>query len=85
MSSSAPSPVSGLRGRVSQGEFGKGSKSERQAVFIDTAEGQYVLRRKDGPAFGDDALKKYVGRTVACDGFLAGTTLLAERIEVVAD
>jgi hypothetical protein len=54
-------------------------------VFIDTARGQYVLRRKDGPVFGDDALKKYVGRTVACNGFLTGTTLLAERIDVVAD
>ena len=54
-------------------------------MYIDTAEGRYVLRRKVGPVFGDDAPDKYIGRTVACDGFVSGTTLLAERIEVVAD
>jgi len=43
-----------------------------------------VLRRKDGPSFGDRSLEKYVGKRVKCDGFIVGYTLLAERIEILA-
>ena len=78
-----PEPVQKLRGRVTQGEYGKGTKSERQAVFIDTDRGRYLLRRKGGPVFGDTQLQRYVGHTVECDGFLVGTTLLADRIAVI--
>ena len=80
---SQPERVEKLRGRVTRGQYAKGSKSERDAVFLETAAGRYILRRKDGPAFADPALDRYVGRTVECDGFLVGTTLLAERIEFV--
>ena len=51
--------------------------------MIETSEGRYVLRRKNGPAFGDTELDRYVGHTIECDGFLVGTTLLAERITTV--
>lgn len=83
MSSQNPLRVTALRGRVTQGEYGKGSKSEREAVFLDTPETRYILRRKSGPVFGDTELTRYVGHQVECDGFVVGTTLLAERIEVV--
>jgi hypothetical protein len=52
-------------------------------VFIETAEVRYVLRRKTGPVFGDMELMGYVGHVVECDGFVVGTTLLAERIKMV--
>lgn len=83
MSSTQPIRVTALHGRVTQGIYGKGSKSEREAVFIETADARYVLRRKTGPVFGDTELTRYVGHKVECDGFVIGTTLLAERIEVV--
>jgi hypothetical protein len=83
MSSTTPVRVTALRGRVLQGEYGKGSKSEREAVFIDTPGARYILRRKAGPVFGDTELTRYVGHEVECDGFVVGTTLLAERIETV--
>lgn len=83
MSSSNPVRVAALRGRVTQGEYGKGSKSEREAVFIETTNGRYILRRKSGPVFGDTELVGYVGHEVECDGFVIGTTLLADRVEVV--
>ena len=83
MSSTEPVPVANLRGDVSRGVYGQGSKSEREAVFFNSTEGRYVLRRKGGPVFGDDELEKYVGHEVQCDGYLLGTTLLAERIEFV--
>jgi hypothetical protein len=68
---------------VSRGPFGTGSKSERDAVWIETAERRLVLRRRDGPAFDDRALDQYVGKRVTCDGFVVGYSLLADRIEVV--
>lgn len=80
--SEQPKPVKNFGGRVSKGGYGKGTKSEREAVFIESKEGRYLLRRKAGPAFADSALERYVGHTVQCDGFLLGTTLLAERIEI---
>lgn len=83
MSPTPPVRITALHGRVTQGMYGEGSKSEREAVFIDTADSRYVLRRKTGPVFGDTELLQYVGQVVECDGFVVGTTLLAERIEVV--
>ena len=79
----APQRVEGLRGTVRRGLLGAGSKSEREAVWLDTACGRYVLRRKDGPTFGDTSLEAWVGCEVACTGFIAGYVLLAERIEAV--
>jgi len=81
--STPPRRVTGLHGSVTRGEYATGSKSERVAVFLETEKTRYVLRRKHGPVFGDAELDRYVGCDVECDGFLVGTTLLAERIEVV--
>ena len=83
MSSRDPLRVTALRGNVTRGLYGVGSKSEREAAFIETSDGKYILRRKEGPAFGDDTLLSYTGHVVECDGFIVGTTLLAERIEVI--
>jgi hypothetical protein len=83
MNSSVPKPVTGLVGTGSRGQYGAGSKSERETVFLDTADARYLLRRKTGPAFGDPQLEAYVGRTIACDGFLLGTSLLAENIRII--
>lgn len=80
---SRPVAVKKLRGQVSQGEYGSGSKSERDAIFINTDGGRYLLRRKGGPVFADEELKRYVGHAVACDGFIVGTTLLADRIDLL--
>ena len=83
MSSVPPQKVTALHGRVALGGYGKGSKSEREAVFIETPDARYILRRKSGPVFGDAELAQYSGHNVECDGFLVVTTLLADRIEVV--
>lgn len=83
MSSSSPTRVTALRGHITQDVYGKGTKSERQAVFIETADNRYIFRRKKGPAFGNYELNQYIGHEIECDGFLIGKTLLAERIEIV--
>ena len=77
---STPRAVKNLRGKVTRGAYATGSKSEREATFIETPDGRYVLRRKGGPAFADSSLDRFVGVTVKCDGFIVGTTLLAENI-----
>ena len=82
-SDSQPRKVDGLIGAVARAPFGAGSKSARMAVWVETAEGRFVLRRKEGPAFDDKALDKYVGKRIKCDGFVVDYTLIAERIEVV--
>ena len=74
MSSADANRVTGLSGRVVQGHYGKGTKSERQAIFIETSDARYILRRKSGPAFGDKELTQYVGEEVICDGFVIGST-----------
>ena len=83
MGSTPPIRVTALHGRVTKGTYGTSSKSEREAVFIETSDTRYVLRRKTGPVFGDTELTRLVGHEVECDGFVVGTTLLAERIEIV--
>lgn len=83
MTGPRPERVEKLRGRVTKGPYATGSKSERQAVFIETEDARYILRRKSGPIFADAKLKRFVGHTVECDGFFVGTTLLAEKIELV--
>jgi hypothetical protein len=82
-SSNDPQRVDGLIGAVVRRPFGTGSKSEREAIWLETADRRLVLRRKSGPTFDDRTLSKYVGKRVTCDGFVVGYTLLAERIEIL--
>lgn len=77
---SKPRRIAGLTGLVTRGPFGTGSKSERDAIWLETDEGRFVLRRKDGPAFGDRSLDGFVGQRVRCDGFILGYTVLAEQV-----
>jgi hypothetical protein len=77
---STPRAVRNLRGTVTRGRHATGSKSEREATFLETVRGRYILRRKEGPAFADSSLDRFVGKQVQCDGFIVGTTLLAEKI-----
>ena len=79
----SPKKVDALRGQVTRGLYAKGSKSEREAVFLETPTERYILRRKTGPVFGDTELDQYVGHQVECAGFVTGTTFLMERVRVV--
>jgi hypothetical protein len=81
--STDPERVEGLTGTVVSAPFGTGSKSEHLAVWLEAPGRRLVLRRKDGPAFGDRSLQQYVGKRVKCDGFVLDHTLIAERITIV--
>jgi hypothetical protein len=72
-------------GLVVKKPFGKGSKSEHEAVFLETQEGPYVLRRKGGNPFRDLELEKLVGKTIRCTGMVTGYTLLISEWSEVPD
>ena len=76
-----PRHVAGLAGTVTRAPFATGSKSEREGIWLETAEGRFLLRRKAGPSYGDTALHRYVGQRVTCDGMIADYLLIVERIE----
>ena len=67
-----------LRRRVA-----RGSKSERRAVTLRTAEREYVLRRQGGHPFRDAALDELVGRTIEADGTVHDHVLIMSRWRVV--
>lgn len=77
-----PRRVEGIAGTVERAPFGARSKSARDAVWVNTPQGRFLLRRKDGPTFGDATLDRYVGKRVTCNGFIVGYSLLADRISV---
>lgn len=75
--------VQGLRGTVVEAAFARGSKSERNAPFLQTVDQRYLLRRRGGPSYGDATLTRFVGHTVECDGTVTSYLLLVDRIERV--
>jgi hypothetical protein len=72
-------------GKVTSGPFGTGSKSEHRAVYIDTKQGRYVLRRQKGNPFFDPKLEALIGKTIRCEGELDDYVLLASRCSIVDD
>lgn len=69
------------RGKVIKKRFGKGSKSEYDAVMLATPEEQYRLRREGGNPFFDEELEKIVGKAIRCQGFVHGNTLIISNWE----
>ena len=63
-------------GKVVKRLFGKGSKSEHEAVYLDTGQDSYVLRRQGGNPFYDPELSKLVGKTIRCQGETTDHTLI---------
>jgi len=70
-----------LRGRVVRRVVGRGSKSERDAVLLETAEGALLMRPRHGPSFGETGYEPLVGKTIACSGTIVGHTLLVDAVE----
>jgi hypothetical protein len=55
-------------GEVTKRPFGAGSKSEHLAVYLETGDGNFVLRRPGGNPFSDPALEGLVGKRIRCWG-----------------
>lgn len=59
-----------LTGTVIKAEFGKGSKSEHNALYISTDKAKYRLKRRGGNPFYDEILHKLIGKTIQVEGNL---------------
>lgn len=59
-----------LKGIIVEGNFGKGSKSEHNAIYLDTGEKKYRLKRRGGNPFYDETLHNLVGKTISAEGNL---------------
>jgi hypothetical protein len=59
-----------LKGTVVEGSFGKDSKSEHNAVYLDTGGNKYRLKRRSGNPFFDETLHKLIGKTIEVEGNL---------------
>ena len=70
-------------GRVVKRPFATGSKSERNAVMLETPAGTYVLRRRGGNAFHDAELDALVGQKISAEGALHGYTLIISEYHTV--
>jgi len=69
-------------GQVIKHQTATGSKSERQAMFLATKDGTYVLRRRGGNPFFDPVLERLVGKTIHCKGILTEHTLIISSWDV---
>ena len=75
-----------LTGRVITHLTARGSKSERQAVFLETDDkGSYLLRRRGGNPFFDPVLQELVGKTIHCKGILTEHTFIISDWSEVKD
>lgn len=70
-------------GKVTRKPFGKGSKSEHEALYLETDESEYVLRRKGGNPFYDAVLQSLVGKTIRCEGFVSDYMLMINKWSVL--
>ncbi len=61
-----------LTGSVVVKAFAEGSKSEHDAVCLQTIEGTYVLRRVGGNPFNDEVLRDLVGKRIISHGRIKG-------------
>ena len=79
------SPIE-IDGRVVKHLTSRGSKSERQAVFLETKDGSsYILRRRGGHPFFDEVLESLVGKTIHCKGILTEHTLIMAEWQEIKD
>ena len=68
-------------GLVVRKRVGAGSKSDREAVVLQTGDGDLVLRREGGNAFADPELDKLVGRRIRGVGRRTGYTFIMKDWE----
>jgi hypothetical protein len=63
-------------GKVTSKPFGVGTKSEHDAVYLETEGRSFVLRRQGGNPFHDPQLDRLVGKTIRCRGEASNYTLI---------
>ena len=72
-----------LNGKVVKKKFGEGSKSEHDAVYLETDSGSFVLRRKGGNPFNDPELKKLIGEKICATGIITDYSFIASDLKKI--
>ena len=72
-----------LRGKVIEKPFGRGSKSEHEAVYLQTDKGEFLLRKEGSNPFENQELREFVGKEVVATGTLREYLFLVKTIELV--
>jgi hypothetical protein len=72
-----------ITGTVARAQIAQGSKSEHRGVVLRTAGGdEYILRRRGGNAFHDDALERLVGATITGVGLVTNRNFIMDEFSV---
>lgn len=69
-----------LSGKVVIKKIAEGSKSERNAVLLQTKEKAYILRKMGGNPFHDPSLEMLNGKKIIAKGILNRNLFLAKEI-----
>ena len=69
-----------ISGKVVVKKFGEGSKSEHDAVYIETATDSYVIRKIGGNPFNNTSLFKLKGKNITARGTINNYVFLAREI-----
>ena len=70
-----------LEGKVVMAPFGKGSKSQHEAVCLRTEKDTFKLRRMQGNPFYDPELIKWVGKDIVACGILEDYLFIATDLK----
>ena len=72
-----------ITGTVIKKTFGKGSKSEHEAVYLNTGKDMYKLKRAGANPFYDQELQELVGKQISAVGKLDDYLFVTSEISVV--
>jgi len=72
-----------LEGRVAFKRINPASKSDHEAAVLVCPQGEFKLRRKGGPPFGDAVLKDAVGKRLRGVGLVSAGQFILERYEII--
>jgi len=72
-----------LNGKVVKKKFAEGSKSEHNAVYFETDNGSFILRRRGGNAFNDPELNKLIGENICATGIISNYSFIASDLKKI--
>jgi hypothetical protein len=73
-----------ITGKIVKKGFARGSKSEHEAVYLETKDGSYKLKRMGGNPFRDDTLEQLVGKHVTVVGKIDDYQFIATEVKEVS-
>ena len=71
-----PTKAQSFEGQVVRRRAAPGSKSDRDAVVLETGDEALILRRRGGNAFADPVLDELVGHRIKGTGQRTGSTFI---------